>query len=147
MMNLLTLKLNEDMRKEMVKRNDLIIELNSNIIIARYIVDIYYDETEYCPYIVKIITKIWKKRNNKWEEESKRQEQFNCLYGYGENREEEDFFMVELSSLRNEDEGMVIIRDGDYEWDDNWYFTSNRKVIEEAQTPSDLFPATGMEVL
>ena len=146
MMNLLTLKLNEDMEK-MVKRNDLVIELNSNIIIARYIDDIYYDETECCPYIVKIITKIWKKRNNKWEEESKRREQFNCLYGYGENREEEDFFMVKLSSLRNEDEGMVIIRDGDYEWDDNWYFTSNRKVIEEAQTPSDLFPATGMEVL
>ena len=146
MMNLLTLKLNEDMEK-MVKRNDLIIEFNSNIIIARYIDDIYYDETECCPYVVKTITKIWKKRNNKWKEESKRQEQFNCLYGYGENREEGDFFMVKLSSLRNEDEGIVIIRDGNYEWDDNWYFTYNRNIIEEAKTPSDLFPATGMEVL
>ncbi len=163
MMNLLTLKLNEDMEK-MVKRNDLVIEITCEKITVYFVKKLnYFPEEETDEYsqsehvVAECILKQWKRSNKGWLLTVDNECYSCCCYGqqdliiddYGRNTYNTQAELIEELRLIAEDEEeefpLYIIRDGDYKG--GYYFTGNEQVFERAQTPSDLFPATGMEVL
>ena len=162
MMNLLTLKLNEDMRKEMVKRGDMVIEMTCGKITAYFVKAIdYFPEEETEKYYqsehveVECSIKQWARSNKGWllTTNNKRY----CCLGqrdliiddYGRNTyniQAELIKQLQLTAEYEEEEfPLYIIRNSDYEG--GYYFTGNEQVFERSQTPSNLFPATGMEVL
>ncbi len=127
---------------KMLKKYDLVIEISfsGNYFTASYINNIIFDDLKWC-IEAEIITKQWKKIYGNWEMVQ------NCVHKR-EVRTNERLTVVDPSNESNmiysgifSDEviDLEIVREGQN--------GGNRELLEQAQTPSDLFHAMSMEVL